>query len=86
MWKTLSPFLEKFKSLKIPKEAIVDDIMEIILNKTGIKLEKENIVVNKPTVFIKANPMIKNEIFFKKQQILEELEKQFYSKTIIDIR
>ncbi|PIR58084.1 MAG: hypothetical protein COU71_00605 [Parcubacteria group bacterium CG10_big_fil_rev_8_21_14_0_10_38_31] len=86
MWKTLSPFLEKFKNLKVPKEALIDDLIEIILNTTGIKLEKENISVNKPTIFIKANSMIKSEIFFKKQQILEELEKQFYSKSITDIR
>lgn len=86
MWKTLSPFLEKFKNLRVPKEALVETLIEIILNTTGIKLEKENIRVNKPTVFIKADPMIKGEIFFKKQQILEELEKQFYSKSITDIR
>jgi len=86
MWKTLSPFLEKFKNIKVPKEAIVDDLIDVILDVVGIKLEKENITVNKPVVYIKAIPVIKNEIFFKKQKILEEMEKRFYSKTINDIR
>ncbi len=86
MWKTLSPFLEKFKNLKVPKDALLDDIIIIISDKTGIKLEKENISLNKPIVFIKADPTIKSEIFFKKQEILQELERRFYSKSVIDIR
>ncbi len=86
MWKTLSPFLEKFKNLKVPKEALLDDLIEIIFRTTDIRLEKENISVNKPIVFIKADPAVKGEIFFKKDQILREIEKQFYSKSIKDIR
>lgn len=85
MWKSISPLLRKFSSLKPRKEMLVDDVVGAVYSRTGIQLNKNDIKINNLVAYIKADPIIKNELFLKKEDILEELHQKFLSQ-IQDIR
>ena len=54
----------------------------------GVDIEKGDIDVRNGTVFISTDPIIKNEIFLKKSEVLENLREKLksYKKTVRDLR
>jgi len=81
----ISNFLDKFKKLTPPDYLIKVSLFEIVKSELGIELNKENIKVNNFVIFIKEKPIIKNEIYFKKEIILNKLNKELSIK-IKDIK
>lgn len=81
-------FLEKFKSITPPDKFVKDGLVSVVKETTNIEIEKENIDVRNGTIFITADPIIKNEIFLKKGEIMQSLTEKLkeYKKTIKDIR
>ena len=74
-----------YKSIFSKNEEI--DIIEPILSKVaGFDIDKKNIKVFGSVVYIRENPILKNEIFFKKKEILEKIEIVLNSKKIKDIK
>ena len=85
-WKLAGDFLSRFSKFKPPKQVIQDDVIEIINKIIGVKLEPQDIVVNNNTVFIKTkNNLLRNEVFIKKEKILEALKEKL-GKRITDLR
>jgi hypothetical protein len=82
----LGSFFDKFKNIitgtKFQKDAIVSIVNSI--SKTSIK--DTNVNVKDHIIYITAHPLIRNEIFMRKQKILSELKNHLGSKAPIDLR
>lgn len=86
--KQISEFLSRFKNLglgeQLSKEALVEEI-NAILGLNTISLE--NISIKNQNAFIKGGSVLKNEIFFHKEKILNQAKKRIGPKFVIkDIR
>lgn len=81
-------FLEKFKNIVAPDKFVKDVLIAVIGDVAGVGVEKDDIGVRNGTIFLSIDPIIKNEIFLKKNEIMENLAKKLsvYKKTIRDIR
>ena len=75
-YKLISIYLERFKNIKPPENAIKKIIIKNIKKETNIKIKEQDININKGFVYIKTTPIIKNEIFYKKQNIIKICEKE----------
>jgi len=71
----IEKYLERFKTITPPENITKKHIIHSIEEKTGILLKNKNIKIQNATVFIKTNPFIKNEIFYRKNEIID-----FYNK------
>ncbi len=71
----IGSFLEKFKRLLGNDVFLREAVAQAIFNLFKIKIEPKDVIVKDGTAVIKAHPVFKNEIFLKKNQILEELKK-----------
>lgn len=80
-------FLEKFKNITPPDKFVKDVLISVVKETTNIDIEKDNIDVRNGTIFISVDPIIKNEIFLKKGEVLENLREKLkvYKKTIRDL-
>ena len=72
----LSDYLLKFKKLRVPEKKIRLEIVENIRAMTGISLEENVVKIKNSTVFLEINPLIKNEIFYKKGEIIDFCKKR----------
>ena len=81
----LGQLLERFKNLpnieKIKKQLVVE-----VFCKNNIPIKIEQISIQKNTLFIKTNPILKTEIFLKKEEILEQIKKNSGLITLRDIK
>lgn len=80
----ISGFLEKFKNITPPDKFVKDELVDVVKDVVGIDIEKENIGVRNGTIFISVDPIVKNEIFLKKREVLESLKEKLkvYKKTV----
>ena len=78
----ISQFLEKFKKFDNDKTLQKEKILETIEKNVGIKIAKENFDLKMGILYIKGSPIMRQEVFFKKQNLLEQLS----SIGIYDIR
>lgn len=81
-------FLEKFKNITPPDKYVKEVFITVVKSVVGIEIEKEDLDVRNGVIFISADPIVKNEIFLKKSEIMKNLIKELkqYKKTIRDIR
>jgi hypothetical protein len=84
----ISSFFKKFENISPPQRFIKEILMKVVLDTAGVALKDNNISVNRNTVFVTADPIIKSEIFLKKEEILKKVRQELsqYKKTISDIR
>lgn len=69
-------FLTKFKDY-IPPELVVKKLVqEVVARQTGVKLATSDIQLTNYTIYLKASPAAKSEIFLKQEAIMAELEKE----------
>lgn len=80
-------FLEKFKNIAAPDKFVKDVLIIVIKDAVGVEVEKDDISVRNGTIFLSIDPVIKNEIILKKNEIMKNLTKKLstYKKTIRDI-
>ncbi len=72
----INNFLNKFKD-SIGKTVIRrEKILSIIREETGIDIKNENILIKGDSIKIKTNQSQKNEIYIKKESILERIKKE----------
>lgn len=77
----LSRFSRNINAIELNKEVI----LEIIENKTQIKIPLEEVEIKNNVLFVKSSGAVKNKIFIFKESILEEVNKNSTLK-IVDIR
>lgn len=83
---SLNIFLEKFKNITPPDEAIRLLLAEMVKEETGIEVSKKNISIRNNIAYIKTTPIYKNEIYIQKGKIILKIKESFVGKNIIDIK
>lgn len=79
----ISIYLDKFKNIESKDSGLKNIIADSIKNVLKIDINKKNIEVRNGTVYLKVNPVVKNEIFINKPNIIKELNlKNFKVKGI----
>jgi len=87
MWKNIGNFLERFANFRPSKTLIKEESAQIISAILNIEIRPDNFEERDGVLFLKsANPSLKNEIFLKKNQILEALKDKLGSQSPRDIR
>lgn len=83
----ISQFLEKFKNITPPDKFVKEIFISVVKDTSGIALEAGDLDVRNGVIFISTNPIVKNEIFLKKREILQNLSKELkqYKKDIRNI-
>ncbi|MBL7045363.1 MAG: hypothetical protein ISR98_02075 [Parcubacteria group bacterium] len=83
----ISDYLAKFKNITPPDKFVKDELIAVVKEVAGIDIEKSNIDVRNGTIFLSLDPLIKNEIFLKKNEVLESLKEKLkvYKKTVRNI-
>jgi len=79
-------FLERFRSFTPPNNVIREAVIGILKKETGVLVDKKHISVVNNIVYVKTKPIIKNEVFIKKQEILKELREKFHNQAPLDIK
>ncbi|MAZ40665.1 hypothetical protein CL654_00910 [bacterium] len=84
-WKDINPFLSRFKHLEPPDKAVKDVCVRIVKQTLDIHLKHEEIRVEKYSIRLFTSPVVKNEIFLHRSQILLDINKTLAGKHIQDI-
>lgn len=84
--KKLSQYLKKFQNLTPPDIFLKKSFRKLIQKEINIKIDIKNIEYKNSTIFIRVNPLIKNEIFLKKDLLLKKLNTKPGEVYIKDIR
>lgn len=86
-WQNIGNFLERFVNLKPPRAFMQDEIAKAIKNVLGVEIKIEDIEQRGGVIYIKTtNQALKNEIFFKKEKILEILKNRLSPRAPTDLR
>jgi len=80
----ISSYLEKFRKFKNPRDE-KENIAHTIKTITGFAISIDEFKVQKGILFLKTNPYLRNEIYSKKNFILDEIKKQKIA-SITDIK
>jgi hypothetical protein len=87
MWKNIGGFLERFANFKPSQNLIKDESAKIIGGVLNVEIKPEDIEERNGVLYFKSiNPVLKNEIFLKKQVILEVLKDRLGPKSPMDLR
>jgi len=83
----IGDYLSKFKNITPPDKFVKDELVAVVKDVVGVEIEKDDIDVRNGTVFLSVDPIIKNEIFLRKKEVLESLRENLksYKKTVRDI-
>jgi hypothetical protein len=82
----LGDYLNKFKKVFQNAQFQKDAVRSVIRNIVKIELGEKDFDVKNYTVTLNVSPVIKNEIFMRKQKILEALKSALGPKAPHDIR
>lgn len=86
MFNPVIHYLSKFKKISPPDDFLKKEISILIEKEIGIPIQKKNVEINRGIIFIKEKPIIKNEIFLNKKNILEKIRIISVDKKIYDIK
>ena len=81
----VSLYLEKFKTLGLAEYVAKDALISVIKKSIGVEIEKKDVEYRNGKFQIKAEPIIKSQIYIKKIEILESLSKEL-KKEVADVR
>ncbi len=69
----ISIYLDKFKKINSKESSLKDAIIASVNKVLEININRSNIEIRKNVIYLKINPIIKNEVFIKKKYIINEL-------------
>jgi len=84
--KSISGFFDKFKNKAVLDVKRYLVVIETIKKYTNIELDIKDVSISKGVITLKTSSSMKNEIFIKKQIILNEISKKINHKKIFDIK
>lgn len=82
----VNSFFEKIKKTLGSKDEQIKTIIVVILEFVKYEIDPKNIRIYGDTIYIRENPALKNEIFFKKKEILEAIANRTKTKSIQNIK
>lgn len=87
MWKNIGNFLERFANFRPSKTLIKEQSAKIISALLNIEISPEDFEERDGILYLKLeNPALKNEIFLKKNLILDTLKERLGEKAPRDLR
>ncbi|MFA6392759.1 MAG: hypothetical protein WCW54_01590 [Candidatus Paceibacterota bacterium] len=66
-------YFDKFKDILFSKEEKYRIISKVIENNISVKIDDKFIQIKPPFIYIKASPLVRNEILIRKEKILKEI-------------
>ena len=82
----IKDLLSRFSNILLSEEAKIESVCSAISESIGVPIKKEDIKIKNNTIFLNAKPIYKNEIFMKREGILNKLEKKFGKRAPQSIR
>lgn len=87
MWSNIGNFLGRFANFRPSKNLIKEQSAQIINVILNAEIKQDEIEERDGVLFFKSsNPALKNEIFLKKNQIIEALKEKLGSNAPRDLR
>lgn len=83
--KNIHSFLDKFQGLlfkKVKQEIVIEDVFK----EFGIPLTRNDFTCKVGVISLKNNPILKTQVFLKKNLILKKLEERLGKNIFTDIR
>ncbi|MCI0542241.1 hypothetical protein L0Y69_00585 [bacterium] len=85
----IKEFFKKFSGITPPEKFIKDAVIQAVFKEVGEKIEPKNIKIQNSSgatsLFLSISPVIKSEIFMRKQEILQDLKESLGPKAPQDI-
>lgn len=80
-------YLNKFKDIIPPDKFIKDEFVSTVKSVVGVVIKKDDINIINGNVFVSTDPIVKNEIFLKKRNVISELKERLknHKKTIKNV-
>jgi len=69
----ISIYLDKFKNIESKSSVLKNIIIDSVKNVLKADIDKKNIEIKNGIIYLKVNPVLKNEIFINKNSIIREL-------------
>jgi len=69
----ISIYLDKFKNIESKSSVLKNIIIDSVKKVLKVDIDKKNIHINNGIVYLKVNPVLKNEIFINKNNLTKEL-------------
>lgn len=86
-WENIGRFLDRFSNISPPKKFIQEETAKAVKSIVNIEINPDEIEERGGVVYIKTkNSSLKNEIFLKKEKILNYLKERAGSRAPIDLR
>jgi len=82
----ISNFLDKYAKNIDKSKLVKSEIVKIISQKVGIEINSKQIELKNKNLILKTSPKIKLTILLNKKSILEEIEKIFNEKIVLEIK
>jgi hypothetical protein len=82
----IKDYLGKFKEILFSSEEKSRVVVSVIDHVLSIKIENKNIQIKQPFIYIKASPLIRNEILIKEELILKEISTLLPESNFKDIK
>jgi len=79
-------YLDKIKTILFSKEENYKIVSSVIEHNLSIKIETKFIQIKPPFIYIKASPLIRNEILIHKDKILKEISLMSPESNFKDIK
>lgn len=70
----IAQFLEIYKKKLSLEGDKREELIRVIFDSTGIKVEESQMTITKGVIQIKMTPIVKNELFLHKAKILEKIK------------
>jgi hypothetical protein len=83
---SISFYLEKFKTLGKSESFLKQTLIRIIEDQLHVTIPVEHVTLRGEQIFIQASPVVKSEIFMKKETIQTRLQGELSSHSSKDIR
>lgn len=69
----ISIYLDKFKNIESKSSGLKNSIIDSINKILKINIDKKDVEIRNGVVYLKVNPVVRNEIFINKVNIIKEL-------------
>ncbi|KKR47569.1 MAG: hypothetical protein UT90_C0016G0010 [Parcubacteria group bacterium GW2011_GWA1_40_21] len=69
----ISIYLDKFKNIESKSSNLKNIIIDSVKNILKTDIDKKNIEIKNGIVYLKVNPVLKNEIFINKNSLIKDL-------------
>ena len=82
----ITSFFSKLTQSFQAKDELNNIVVEVITKTVGVELDAKNIKIFGDTIYIRENPIVKNEIFLKKTEVIQNIKNALGKKAPKNIR